>query len=123
VDHIERAKVKPEDAGKAVRDVYQYVDRFLTWLLQVSTPRRQGFTAGLVDPNVFGVSNGQDWRLKTFNEFKEKDFGGLLLNRSAKAKIDDRLVYNRASGMKVKDPGAVEGGRLIRVLYDACVVE
>jgi hypothetical protein len=122
VDHVERAKVKPEDAGKAVRDVYQYVDRFLTWLLQVSTPRRQGFTSGLVDPNVFGVSNGQDWRLKTFNEFREKDFGGLLLNRSAKARIDDRLVYNRASGMKAKDQAA-EAGRLIRVLYDACAVE
>ncbi len=123
VDHIERQKVKLEDAGNAVGAVYQYVERFLEWLLHISNPRRQGFIPGLVDPNVFGISNGTDWRLKTINEFREAQFAELLLNRSAKAKIDVRLVYNRASGMKVKDPDAVDSGRLIRVLYDACAVE
>jgi hypothetical protein len=123
-DHVLDAKVKPEDAGKAVEDVHRYVDRFLEWLLQVSNPNRAGFMRGLVDTNVFGVSNGTDWRLKNYtNEFHEKQFGDLLLNRAAKAKIDDRRIRNQASGMRVKDQNAGGPGKLIRALYDSCAVE
>ena len=91
VDHIERQKVNPGyNAGKAVADVYQYVERFLEWLLHSSIRRRHNFIPGLVDPNASGVPNGADWRLKTASEFKEPQFAELLLNRRSKAKIDDR---------------------------------
>ena len=123
VDHVEHAKVKAADAAKAIQDVFQYVEKFLEWLLHISTPRRLGFDPGLVNPSVFGSSQGPDWRLKTAGEFHPEHFGGLLLNPPSKVKVDDRSVYKRASGIKVKDGGVEGAGQLIRALYDACALD
>jgi hypothetical protein len=123
VDHVERQKVKPEEANKAIQDVFQYVEKFLEWLLHISTPRRSGFEPGLVNPGVFAVSQGFDWRLRTAKEFNDAQFANLLLNTTTKIRMDDRSVFNRASGMKVKSGGVEGAGRLIRALYDACALD
>lgn len=123
-EHVERAKVPLEDAGRAVREVYEYCGHFLDWLLQISSPRREAFEPGMVDRNVFATSNGHhDWRLKSVQEFNDSQFTGLLRNLNIKAKITDRSVYRKACDMKVKDQQAADAGKLIRVLYDACAVE
>jgi hypothetical protein len=122
-DHVVTKKVKPDDAGKAVRDVYQYVEYFLQWLLHISTPRRLGFQPGLVNPGVFGTSTGPSWRLKMFNEFDVRQYKDLLQNTQSKVKITDTSVYNRACGIKVKDGGVEGPGHLIRALYDSCALD
>ncbi len=122
VDHIERKGVKPDDARAALAAVDTYTVKVLEWLLHISTPRRANFVPGLVNPNVFAVGQGQNWRLKLPREFNQNELGGLLLNRP-KTKIDDRTVLNRASRSSVKDGDAVGPGRLVRALFDACEVE
>jgi hypothetical protein len=122
VDHIERKGVKPDDARAALAAVDAYTVKVLEWLLHISTPRRANFVPGLVNPNVFAVGQGQNWRLKLPREFNQSELGNLLLNRP-KTKIDDRSVLSRASRSSVKDGDAVGPGRLVRALFDACEVE
>ena len=123
VDHVVNKRVNPDDAAKAVRDVNQYMERLLEWLLHVSTPRRQAFQPGLVNPGVFGASQGAaGWRLKTAAEFDVRQFAGLLLNTASKIHITDTSVYRRACDIKVKDGGVEGAGHLIRALYDACAL-
>lgn len=120
VDYIIRAKIPLPEAGKALRDVNNYVERFLSWLLRISTPRRHNFTAGLVNLSVFGVQSGNEWRLKGPNEFHDADFEKLLLNRP-KAKFSFRSVFGKAGDPKlVRDDKASRVGRLVRALYEAC---
>lgn len=120
-EHVERKGVKPDEARGALAAVDSYTVKVLEWLLHISTPRRPNFLPGMVNPNVFGVAQGQEWRLKIPRQFNQTDLGGLLLNRP-KAKIDDRTVLRNASGSTVKDPDAVGPGRLVRALFDACEV-
>ena len=122
VDHIERPKVNRDEAGRALRALKAYVDSFLTWLLCVSTPRRQAFQPGLVNPNVFAVATPQGWQLKAPGQFRDEDLSQLLLNRPARARIDVKTVNSKAAA-KVSDPDAAGPGRLARALYDACEVE
>jgi hypothetical protein len=123
VDHIERQKkVNKEEVGRALRDLHDYVTRFLTWFLRVSTPRRENFTPGLVNPTVFAVRDGNDWRLKQAREFNDSDFSRLLLNQATRTRLDTRSVFERAT-RPVNDPQATSAGRLVRALYDACKVE
>jgi len=121
-DHIERKDVKPDDARTALAAVDAYTVKVLEWLLHLSTPRRANFVPGLINPNVFAVSQGQNWRLKLPREFQQTDLARLLLNRP-KTKIDDRTVLGRASNSNVKDSDAVGPGRLVRALFDSCDVE
>ncbi|HLK65572.1 MAG TPA: hypothetical protein VKU19_19175 [Bryobacteraceae bacterium] len=122
VDHIERKNVKPDDSRAALAAVDAYTVKVLEWLLHVSTPRRANFSPGLVNPNVFAVSQGQNWRLKLPREFQQVDLARLLLNRP-KTKIDDRTVLTRAARSTVKDDTAAGAGRLVRALFDSCEVE
>jgi len=123
-EHIEREHVAPEAARTALAAVDNYTVKVLEWLLHISTPRRPNFVAGMVNPNVFGASQGQDWRLKTLKEFDQSQLGGLLLNRP-KAKIDDRTVLRNAnaSGSTMRLGDAAGPGRLVRALFDSCEVE
>lgn len=120
-EHIERKGVTGDEARGPLAAVDNYCVKVLEWLLHISTPRRPNFVPGMVNPNVFGVAQGQDWRLKIPRQFDQADLGGLLLNRP-KAKIDDRTLMRNASGSTVKDPDAAGPGRLVRALFDACEV-
>ena len=120
-DHIERKGVKPDDARAALAAVEAYTLKVLEWLLHISTPRRANFVPGLVNPNVFAVAQGQNWRLKLPREFQQTDLARLLLSRP-KTRIDDRSILSRAAS-NVRDDGAAGAGRLVRALFDACEVE
>jgi hypothetical protein len=121
VDHIERRGVNRDEAGRALRELYDYTGRFLQWWLQISTPRRGGFTPGMVNPNVFAARDGEQWRLKRAREFNDADFPDLLLNRPARSKLDTRTIFRKATH-SVSDKHAAGAGRLVRALYDACAV-
>lgn len=123
VTHIEDQKrVNKEEVGRALRDLNDYVARFLTWLLRVSTPRRENFTPGMVNPTVFAVRDGNEWRLKLTREFNDSDFSRLLLNQASRTRLDSRSVFERAA-RKVDDQHATAAGRVVRAIYDACKVE
>lgn len=123
VDHIERQrKVNRQAVGEALRELYEYLERFLIWLLRVSTPRRESFVPGLVNPNAFAVREAGEWRLKRPDEFNDGDFANLLLNQNARRRLDTRAVFERAA-RAVADPQATGAGRLVRALYDACRVD
>jgi len=121
VDNIERQKVDRTEAGKATRALYEYTGAFLRWLLSVSTPRRESFLPGLVDINVFASHESQNWRLKQMQEFNDRQFPDLLLNRSVKTRLDSRAVYEKAA-RAVSDKNAVGTGRMVRAIYDACAI-
>jgi len=123
VDHIERQKtINREEVGRALRDLNDYTTRFLSWLMRMSTPRRENFTPGMVNPTVFAVREANEWRLKQSREFNDNDFGNLLLNQPTRTKLDTRSVFERAT-RTVSDPQATSAGRLVRALYDASRVE
>ena len=123
VDHIERQKkVNRDEAGRALRELQTYLSRFLLWLMRISTPRRENFTPGLVNLNVFAVRAAGEWRLKQQREFNDADFANLLLNQKSRRSLDSRTVFERAT-RAVADPHATAAGRLVRALYDACRVE
>lgn len=123
VDQIQRQKTIDRDQlGRGLRAMNDYVERYLVWLMRVSTPRREGFTPGLVNPHVFAVRDQNEWRLKAGREFNDGDFDKLVLNQSSRAKLDSRLVFELAS-RPVADTQATGAGRLVRALYDACRVE
>jgi hypothetical protein len=122
-DYITNKGVTPDEARGPLGAVDAYTVKFLEWLLHISTPRRPGFEAGLVNPNVFGVEQDRgNWRLRMPREFQQAELGALLRNRP-KTKVSDRGVIKRASGSRVKDDNAEGPGLLVRALFDACEVE
>ena len=124
VDHIESRKVPHDAAGKALQRVAAYLDTFLSWLMNVSTPRRSGFAPGLVNPNVFATMQSNGWRLKTQSEFNDAEFGNLLVNRASATRFDARSIHGKAGRLRnLRDPGAEGPGRLVRALYEACEIE
>ncbi|HZI56697.1 MAG TPA: hypothetical protein VFF39_07965 [Verrucomicrobiae bacterium] len=119
VDHVERPKVDRALAGRALRELYDYVGKFLEWFLRVSTPHREGFVPGAINPNVFAVRESGSWRLKQIPEFNDRDFPDLLLNRLARTRLDCRSIYEK-SARAVNDKNAAGPGLLVRAIYDAC---
>ncbi len=101
--------------------VDEYVTRYLTWLLRISTPRRDGFHYGMVNPNVFAVQTGPDWKLKTTGEFRDKDVQNLFVNLAGRAKADFGVISRKAADKRTADLDRANGsGRLVRAIYDSC---
>ena len=99
IEHIERKGVRPEEARAPLAAVDAYTMKALEWLLHISTPRL-GFEANMINPNVFGIDQGQNkWRLKI--KFDQSDLGVLLRNRP-KSKVNDGTIVSRASAFKVR---------------------
>ena len=119
VDNIKTTNL--EEAGRALRQLDDYVEYFLRWIMHVCTPRREGFTSGLVNPHIFAVKRDTTWDLKSLREFNLGDFNKLFLNLPAGTKIDSKGLLQR-SAKPVTDPKANGVGRVVRALYDACIL-
>ncbi|HEY9128149.1 MAG TPA: hypothetical protein VIM62_13530, partial [Acidobacteriaceae bacterium] len=98
-----------------------FTEKFLNWLLSVSTSHRAGFQAALVNIGLFAVPENGGWRLKEVGEFREKEFDrqGLFPGDTVKRRLGD--ILDKASGemeLQGTQPNGV--GYLVRALYEAC---
>ena len=118
--HILDQKASVEDVQAGLARVDDYITRFLKWFMHISTPRRGGFTPGMVNVNAFATRFGDGWQLKLPKDFKDKDISGLFLNSPVRP--DWRSIWNRAAADEVADAGTNGTGRLVRAFYDACEV-
>jgi hypothetical protein len=125
---------KRDQAGLDLKAVDDYLESFLSWLLDISTPDRVGvaaFVPGLVEVNVFGVKemveqrvgehvlNHMAWRLKKPGEFNERQIVGLFVNLEEHRKPNVRAIFH-AAAEPVQDQQARGAGKLVRAIYEAC---
>lgn len=114
--HIFGENVPKAEARAETAAVYDYVNRFLTWLMWVSLPR-EGFVPGLVNLNVFAAKQGNGkWQLRQDLENDrayESLFNGIGKLKSLKKSFEDAQE-------PVTDVQAHGTGRLIRAIYDSC---
>jgi hypothetical protein len=101
--------------------VNDYVGRFLSWLLRISTPRGGSCKPALVDVNVFAETDRAtgEWQLRTKFR-KDKDLHGLFLSLPVRRKPDVNDIWKNANVWNVTDPSATGTGRLVRAIYDSC---
>lgn len=124
-NHLVRQNVSSDAALHDLAVVSEYVDSFLNWLLNLSTPAGlPGFEPGLVKLSVFAVPEGGRWRLKhpkvgLSGEYRDREIEQLFLNADGRVKPRFNDIWHGAD-RDVKDPGAAGTGRLIRAIYDAC---
>ena len=109
---------------KQLEQVNEYLEAFLQWLLEVSTPW-EAFHSGLIDLQLVGVKTEKGWSLKRpsvdkafLREF-DRSIEGLLPNLKGRDKPSyDKII--RAAASTVSDSGLAEAGYVIRAIYDAC---
>jgi len=120
IDHLR--EVPRDQAGQDLTAVDIYLTAFLHWLLSISTPHREGvseFVPGLVEVNVFAVRETGGWRLKSPQEFSEKQMGTLFRNLEERGRPNVRAIFH-ALTQEVHDDQARGAGKLVRAIYDAC---
>ena len=115
--HIYDEKVPTQEALAELASVADYLNRFLTWLMWVSSPR-EGFSPGMVNLNVFArkLPNGR-WVLRDELE-RDKVYDTLFFNTTGKLKSLDKCFED--AQLPVTDKPAHGTGRLIRAIYDSC---
>ncbi|WP_197414008.1 hypothetical protein [Terracidiphilus gabretensis] len=118
--HVVPYGVTSGDVARDVGYVNDYVEKFLSWLLSLSTSHREGFRASLTNIGIYAVPEGKGWRLRTVEEFRDKDFDrdGLFINDAVK--LNHSTILNRATVMEIQGSQPHGTGYLVRALYDAC---
>ncbi len=114
-----------DQAGQDLKAVDDYLQTYLSWLLSISTPEREEggpFIPGLVEVDVFGVKDGQTWRLKSDSEFSERHLEKLFLNLEERGKPRLRAIFHAATA-DVNDDQARGAGKMVRAIYDACKLQ
>ncbi|HTD54673.1 MAG TPA: hypothetical protein VK670_04785 [Silvibacterium sp.] len=119
-----RPAMNKEQVLKQLKNVEQYVQAFLKWVIEIATPW-PGFNNGLVDLNVFATRTDKGWEVKTptldksFLKQFDRSIDGLFLGLKGRDKPDyDRVL--RAAANPVTDQTVSDAGYLVRAIYDAC---
>jgi len=126
-----------EPRDKSIKDLHElneYLGAFLEWLVDISTPERDGvaqFVPGLVNVNFFAFQkqieerDGENtrtrkvWQLKEPEAFNEKHLANLFCNLENSRKPNARALFH-AAAVPVRDLQALGSGRLVRAIYEAC---
>lgn len=129
VNFFERKKADLKGAmEKELKQLKDYCESFLLWLANIEQSQTgDDVSAGghLVNTNPFAEvgpdENGKPVvKLRPHNQFDRGAYANLLLPVTKEHKLALSRLWERMSGISVKDPKADGVGFFVRALYDAC---
>lgn len=114
---------------KELKQLKSYCESFLLWLANIEQSQTgDNLSSGghLINFNAFAQTSVEEEsgklavKLKPASEFRREQFANLLLPETKEYPQALSDLWERMSGIKIKDPKADGVGRFARALYDAC---
>ena len=118
--HVAPYGVTSQDVRRDIEHVNHFAEKFLNWLLNLSTSHKREFRASLANLSVFAVPHDGGWRLREAGEFREGDLNREGLFPGDAVKINLGTILDRASEMQFQGTQPHGTGYLVRAAYDAC---